>query len=325
MGEDAAGRDFHAFQSQILSLKERGILLALVSKNLDADVWTVIENHPGMLLRRNDFAGAQINWRPKSENLRALAKELNLGLDAFVLLDDNPVEQREVAENCPEVTVVPLPMQPECYAEMLARLWLFDGAGETGEDRSRNAFTHAELNRRNSQKSADTLQDYLTSLELKAIVRRATETDLPRVSQLLQKTNQFNLSLIRRSLPEIRALLPKHEILIIEARDRFGDYGLVGVCIHRREQDSIFLDSLLVSCRALGRGIEEVFLAAIVKQALAIDAKFLLARFVEGARNEPMRKFLDKSSFVQTTAGEYMLELHRPPSAPAHIDFKIAS
>ena len=174
----------------------------------------------------------------------------------------------EVEANCPPVTVLPLPAQPDRYAEILARLWCFDGAGETREDQERGDYSLQEIQREQfRKKSSDGLESYLASLELKAVMQRASEEELARVSQLLQKTNQFNLSLRRRTLPETRALLPVHDIWVMSASDRFGDYGLVGVCIARRDDESLFLDSFLMSCRALGRGIEEAFLHGIAQHA----------------------------------------------------------
>lgn len=322
LGGDTAGRGFLALQSKILELKQRGILLALVSKNLENDVWDVIENHPRMLLRRKDFAAARINWRPKSENLRALAGELNLGLDSIVLLDDNPAERLEVEANCPQVTVVPLPPQTDRHAEILSRLWCFDGAGETREDEKRNDYARQETQRRQVQQSAG-LESYLHSLELKAVMRAAAEPELARVSQLLQKTNQFNLSLKRRTLPETRALLPAHDIWVVSASDRFGDYGLVGVCIARREDESLFLDSLLMSCRALGRGVEEAFLHGIAQKARLAGTKYLRGEFVAGARNQPMQNFLQKTGFTRGKDGIYELDLQHAPAAPAHLNLEI--
>jgi FkbH-like protein len=322
LGEDAAGRGFLALQSKILELKQRGILLALVSKNFEDDVWDVIENHPRMLLRRKDFAAARINWRPKSENLRALAEELNLGLDSVVLLDDNPAERLEVEANCPQVTVVPLPPQTDRYAEILSRLWCFDGAGKTREDENRNGYVFQETQRRQFQQSVS-LESYLRSLELKAVMRAAAEPELPRVSQLLQKTNQFNLSLKRRTLPETRALLPAHYVWVVSASDRFGDYGLVGVCIARREAESLFLDSFLMSCRALGRGVEEAFLHGIAQKARLAGTKFLRGEFVAGARNQPMQNFLQKTGFTRGKDGIYELDVQHAPAAPAHLNLEI--
>jgi len=320
LGEDAAGRAFRAFQSEVLALKERGVLLVLVSKNLAEDVWHVVDHHPGMILRRKDFAAAKINWEPKPDNLRQLAEELNLGLDSFVFVDDNPVERLEVEARCPQVVAVPLPPQPEQFAETLSRLWLFDGAGETNEDRTRNDFLHQENARRGLHQSASDLSSYLASLALKVRVRGAVENDLPRFVQILQKTNQFNLSLQRRTLAEVQALLPDHDLRVMTACDRFGDYGLVGVCISQQQADAVFLDSFLISCRALGRGMEEAFLHAIARSANTRGAKFLRGRFAAGPRNQPMRHFLEKSGFREVTAGLHELEADRVPPAPPWIE-----
>ncbi len=304
LGDDATGQAFKALQSGILALKQRGVLLALVSKNSPDDVWNLVDNHPQMILRRQDFAAARINWQPKSENLRALADELNLGLDSIVLLDDSPAERLEVELNCPPVTVIPLPARPEHYAEMLSRLWCFDGAGDTAEDEKRNDYAGQEnLRQQFEQQSGGGLEAYLQALELKVTMHRAREEDLPRVSQLLLKTNQFNLSLKRRTLPEMRALLPGHDIWVASVRDRFGDYGLVGVCITRPENGSLVLDSLLMSCRALGRGAEAAFLHGITRHARTAGCHSLRGEFVPGPRNQPMQQFLEKSGFTLNPDG----------------------
>jgi FkbH-like protein len=319
LGEDAAGRAFRAFQSELLALKERGVLLALVSKNLADDIWNVLDHHPGMILRRKDFAAAKINWQSKPENLRQLAAELNLGLDSFVFMDDNPAERLEVEACCPQVTVVPLPSQPALYAATVSRLWLFDGAGETSEDKARNDFVLQENARRESQSSAGSLQSYLASLELKVSVRQAAESDLPRVVQLLQKTNQFNLSLRRHTLTDVQALLSDHALWTMTARDRFGDYGMIGLCISKRQSDSLFLDSYLMSCRALGRGLDQAFLHVIARQAGNAGLEFLRGRFVEGPRNQPMKQFLETSGFKRNDEGLCELEISRCPSLPPQI------
>ncbi len=324
LDDTAGGRGFRELQSKILALKQQGILLVLVSKNSAEDVWNVVENHPQMILRRKDFAAARINWEPKSKNLRALAEELNLGADSFVLLDDNPVERLEVQANCPEVTVVPLPARPEEYAGMLSRLWCFDGAGETSEDGKRNEYTRQDIQRKEFEESTG-LETYLRELELKVVMRSAGEDDLARVSQLLQKTNQFNLSLKRRSLPETRQLLPGHEIWVVSVTDRFGDYGTVGVCISRRENETLVLDSLLMSCRALGRGAETAFLHGIAEKARLAGARSLRGEFVAGPRNQLMEEFLKKSGFDERAGGEiFELSVEAAPVAPEHLSLQIA-
>jgi FkbH-like protein len=323
LGDDAAGRGFRTLQAEILALKQRGVLLVLISKNAEADVWNVIDHHPRMLLRRNDFAAARINWQPKSENLRALAAELNLGLDAFVLLDDNPAERLEVAAHCPGVTVVPLPAHPERYAEILSRLWCFDGAGETREDQIRNAFAQQENQRQQLQQSAGELESYLCALELKVTLREARDEDLPRISQLLLKTNQFNLSLKRRTLPETRALLPEYDIWVLSVSDRFGDYGMVGVCITCPENGSWLLDTFLMSCRALGRGAETAFLHGIAQKARLAGATSLRGEFVLGPRNQPIAQFLVKYGFSAGQDGWQTLAVAQAPAAPGHLSLEI--
>ena len=155
------------------------------------------------------------------------------------------------------------------------------------------------------------------------MMRGPTDEELPRVSQLLQKTHQFNLSLKRRTLPETRALMPGHDIWVMCAGDRFGDYGLVGVCIARREGESLFLDSFLMSCRALGRGIEEAFLHGIAQKASSAGTKHLRGEFVRGARNQPMQTFLQRNGFTRVEDGIYELDLQRAPAAPAHLQLEI--
>jgi FkbH-like protein len=325
LGDDMASRGHLALQRELLSLERRGVLLVLASRNLPEDVWGVVDEHPSMLIRRKDIAAARINWKPKSANLRELASELKLGLDSFVFLDDNPVERLEVENNCPGVTVVPLPTEATEFAGVMSRLWLFDGAGATQEDHHRQEFVRQERDRQTLKISANGLESYLSSLELKARLWRAREEDLERVSQLTQKTNQFNLSLKRRSLPEIRALSPEYEIRVISAADRYGDYGMIGVAISRREQEAVVLDSLLVSCRALGRGVEEAFLYGLLAQARSNGAKVMRAPFVDGPRNQPMKDFLARNGFKANGGLGYELELPEHSTAPRHLKLELAS
>ena len=154
-------------------------------------------------------------------------------------------------------------------------------------------------------------------------IRKAREEDLVRVHQLVQKTNQFNLSLKRRSLPEIKALQPEHDIWVLSASDRFGSYGMVGGCISRREDDALVLDSLLLSCRALGRGVEEAFLHGLAKKASAIGAKRLRAHYVKGPRNQPIESFLIKHGFNGSNGGTHEVEVTRAPAAPGHLKLEI--
>ncbi|MGH7998604.1 MAG: HAD-IIIC family phosphatase [Brasilonema sp.] len=297
LSNDHPGRSFRLFQEMLVDLKGRGILLVLASKNEEADVWNVFESHPEMVLQRSDIAAHRINWKEKSTNLRELAKELNLGLDSFVFVDDSPVECLEVQTNSPEVTVVTMPKEPAHYVETLSKLWCFDSSNITTEDRIRTEYMAQEQQRRELQQGITSLENYLESLQLVVEIRSAEERDLPRVAQLTQKTNQFNLSLIRRSLSEIQDLHKSCCILVLNLKDRFGDYGLVGVAILRQENEYLFLDTLLMSCRALGRKVEQSFLYSLFDFAKQKDLKTIIAPYSLGPRNEQVKSFLLKMGF----------------------------
>jgi FkbH-like protein len=322
LGESLSGKSYGNFQSQLLALKKRGVLLALVSKNAPADVWDVMDDHPAMVLRRKDVAAARINWESKSSNLRELATEMNLGLDSFGFVDDSPVERLEVETNCPEVTVIPMPTEPALFCHALSKLWLFDSPKLTREDAARNEQVQQEGERKRVQEKTGDLQTYLQSLELKVEVRQARTEDLPRVAQLTQKTNQFNLSLKRRTEPEIRELQSRASIWVISAKDQFGDYGLVGTCITTQEKEILTLDSFLLSCRALGRGIETAFLHLIVQAACSNGAVRVVASYVEGPRNQPAKSFLTNNGFAERNKGVFELEVSHIPPLPSHIQLQ---
>lgn len=307
LGDDHPGRSFKLFQQQILRLKNQGILLALVSRNEERDVLEVLNEHPEMLLKRQDFASSRINWQRKSENLKALATELNLGLDAFVFVDDDPANRAEVEENASGVTVLPLPADPTRYCETLGALWCFDSVAVSAEDQARTEMMHQQRERDELRNDTKDQSDYLASLQLRATMRPATERELPRVAQLTQKTNQFNLSLRRRSLDEIRVLAREARIFVVSAADRFGDYGLIGVVILRHDglRETLEIDTFLLSCRALGRGIEQLMLQETLSLADRAGLSGLDAPFEIGPRNQPVRDFF-KTSGLQMTDTAYV-------------------
>jgi len=327
LGTDHPGRSFRLFQQYLKSLKSKGQLLVLVSRNQPEDVWKVLDQHPEMVLRREDFTTARINWLPKSQNVKDIAKELNLGLDAFVFIDDDVANRLEMTANAPGVTVVPLPVDAAQYVPMISRLWRFDAPQLTAEDQARAAMMQQEQERKRLQENTGDLRSYLQSLSLRVVMRPANDIDLPRVAQLTQKTNQFNLSLKRRSLPEIRDLGDRFSIHVIEASDRFGDYGLVGVTILERpgrDGDSHQLDTFLMSCRVLGRGVEEATLHGLTSVIIAEGGTWLEAPVVIGPRNQPILEFLSKSGF--DTRGEqlHMLNVAACFPLPEHIDWNNA-
>lgn len=322
LGTDAAGRHYRELQQWILSQQKSGILVVIVSRNEEHDVWSVFDRHPEMILKREQITAHRINWAPKSENLRSLAEQLNLGLDSFVFLDDDPAVRLEVESSLPEVTVVPM-MQPSEYVAQVRRLWAFDASELTDEDRQRGAMMAAEQERTRAQKSSSSFDDYLAGLRLKVAVREASDDDLSRVAQLTQKTNQFNLSVIRRSQEELRNL-SESRILAVSVTDRFGDYGTVGVAILTGSGKQMRLDTFLLSCRVLGRQVEHAFLAAVHRIARDSGAQRLIAPVVETPRNTPARSFVSESGASNVTDGQWEWNLSQPHGCPEPIELTIA-
>ena len=255
------GNIFYEFQKSILRLHERGILIALCSKNNEHDVWEVLEGHTDCLLKREHLAAWRINWSDKASNIRSMASELNLGIDSFVFVDDNPVECGLIRDMIPEVTVLQVPDKLYTYPLILNRDGLFDTLALSSEDLQRSQMYRDEASRKNEQAKFENLDQYLASLSLSISVHPVKNDEVPRVAQLTQKTNQFNLTTRRYPEARIAALSsdPDWAVMRLLVRDKFGESGLTGVLIARREAEVGIIDSLLMSCRALGRNIEKAF------------------------------------------------------------------
>ena len=297
------GPSERALHELLIRKVSEGFLVTLVSKNAPADVWAVFDTHPDMVLKREHIAAAELSWRPKSEGLRRLAAELDLGLRSFLFLDDNPVECGEVMQACPEVLTVRMPMQGS--AALLEHLWALDGGKVTDEDRQRTALYRAEKDRVEARATSDSLDAYLVRLGLVLNLAPIGDRDLARAAQLTQRTNQFNLSTQRRSEAELKVLLARPETLgwCVRVRDRFGDYGLVGVVLGLAGTDSLHLDTLLLSCRVLGRGVEDAILVALGQKARAAGLGTLRGTLVPTERNAPVQDFVRRAGFTLGPAG----------------------
>lgn len=303
------GRCFFDFQSSVLNLLEQGVIVALCSKNNEADALEVIDNHPHCLLRRHHLAAWRIDWNDKASNIASLANQLNLGLDSFVFVDDSSIECDLVRSTLPDVTVLQAPKSAFELPDLLYRDGLFDGVVvRSEEDAKRTASYVAERERSEAQTSFATTEEYLASLELKATIHRAPPAELARVAQLLGKTNQFNLTTRRHSEAVVRELAdsPDAAIYSLSAADRFGDLGLVAVMIVNREQDEGRIDTLLMSCRALGRRLEHVFVEHCLGE---IEARWRLkkwrAAYLPTKKNGQVAEFWDSLGFARagTTEG----------------------
>ena len=280
-------------QQFVVEQVAKGFLVCLCSKNEERDVLEVLERRTDMPLKREHLVAWRINWVPKSENIRSLAQELNLGLDGFVFIDDNPVECAEVRANCPEVLTLQLPPADD-VGRFLSHLWAFDRLKVTSEDRQRTAMYRGNAERSRVQRQAQDFQEFLRELELRVEITAPTPVQLDRVAQLTQRTNQFNFTTIRRTESEIRQLAEMElECRIVEVCDRFGDYGLVGVLIYGMGAESLPIDTFLLSCRVLGRGVEHHMLNYLGDTAQKRGLDSVVATVIPTGKNLPARQFLD--------------------------------
>jgi FkbH-like protein len=300
IGETHPGSSYQAFQRAILNLKDRGILLALASKNNEADVLEVLRTHPGMVIREKDLAAWQIHWGDKANSLRVLADELGLGLDAFVFADDNRFECDLVRQTLPEVTVIHLKGNPTSFPDLLHEGCLFDALVSSTEDQRRTTMYRAERERKRLKSDANSLEDYLFKLELVAEIREADFATIPRIAQLTQKTNQFNLTSRRYGESDIAsfASAPSMRVYGMRLRDRIDDLGLIGVAILRLVDDGAFIDTFLISCRALGRGAETALLAHVVNDARHHGARRIRGEFCPTTRNGQVADFYSRHGFL---------------------------
>jgi FkbH-like protein len=284
LGGGPAGEAFVDFQRYLQSLTRTGALLAVCSKNNPEDALLPFRQHPEMVLREQDIAVFIANWKPKEENLRAIAAAINIGLDAMVFVDDNPAERSRVRQNLPEVEVVEMPADPAQYVAAVSRLGLFETLAITREDRQRTASIRENLGRKTLESTAGSVDDYLAQLDIKVQLAPFDEVNLPRIVQLINKTNQFNLTTRRRGDAEVRAL-PAAYTQAMRASDRFGDSGLTGVLIALPEGGGLRVDTWLMSCRVLGRRLDEVMFAALVRYAAENGYAHITGEYIPTAKN----------------------------------------
>ncbi len=299
IGPEYPGAAYLAVQRALRALRSRGILLAVASKNNEQDALAALDGHPSMLVRSADFAALRIGWNDKARSLREIAAELSIGVDSLAFLDDNPVERERVRQELPEVTVIELPADPMRYAAAVLECPVFERLSLTDEDRRRGHLYTEQQRRAELQRSAASLEDFLRSLEMRMAMRPARAASLPRVAQLTQKTNQLNLTTRRYSEPEIQALAadPGVHVYEVGVHDRFGDSGLVGVAIARRVDDAWEIDTLLLSCRVIGRSVETAMLARLAADARDDGAARLRGWFLPTRKNAPARDVYPSHGF----------------------------
>lgn len=304
---DSPRRMLHEF---LLDQREAGMLLVMASKNNDQDVFDTFAAHPEFPLQLRHFTAWRLNWESKAGNLASLAEELNVGLDTFIFLDDNPKECAEVADGAPEALPLVLPEDIEELPEFLHHIWAFDHPVITEEDRQRSTLYAQTLEFGREIKRATSLEEFIAGLNLRVDFQALAPERLGRVAQLTQRTNQFNCTTVRRNEQEIQALLAdgRYRCFTGEVSDRFGEYGLVGVLIVERLETEMRVDTFLLSCRALGRGVEHRMISALAEEALDNGIYTVSVAFRPTSKNMPARQFLDSIGFgtVETMGDEIL-------------------
>lgn len=284
------------FQEFLIRQQQSGRLICLLSKNNAEDVWEVFERNPGMKLRREHVVSARIDWQPKSANLLDVACELRLGLDSMTFIDDNPSECEEVGSAHPEVLVIAAPVEGQGFSEWLEGHWAFDVGQVTAEDAERTRLYRENLEREALRGTVRTFDDFIEQLQVRIEVTDVESADLARVAQLTQRTNQFNATTLRRSEAEIAALMARGVyVRAVRVSDRFGDYGLVGLMIAEadRATSALVCDTFLLSCRVLGKRVEQGMVEHLARVAADVGMTHLVLRFIPSPKNQPVRQFFE--------------------------------
>ena len=325
----SAGEAFVAIQTMALELRSRGIVLAVCSKNEEDTARLPFREHPDMVLREKHIAVFQANWSDKASNLRAIAKALNIGVDSLVLLDDNPAERMQVRTALPLVGVPELPDDPALYPRALAAAGYFEAVAFSREDQNRAEYYQANAQRAQVLSASADLGDYLASLDMVCSIGRVDRVSRSRVAQLINKSNQYNLTTRRYSELEVELAErdPARHAIQIRLVDRFGDNGIISVIIADKTDEAWKIDTWLMSCRVLGRRVQEAALAYLAAAAASEGAKRLFGRYIPSPKNQMVAGHYESLGFTLVNTGpdgatEWCLYLadYNPPELPMRIE-----
>jgi len=323
LGPDPAGRPFIEFQKVIKSLLKSGIILAINSKNNSKDAMKVIKEHPHMILKEDDFACLKINWNDKIANMRDISNELNIGSDSMVFFDDDPVNRELIKISMPEIKTIDLPKDPSSYALILRGLNDFNVLKITDDDFKRAKMYRQEYDRHVFESTTKNLEEYLKKLDIKVKIRLADKFSIPRISQLSLKTNQFNLTTKRYQEEEIKKFVKDDKMIVgcAEVEDKFGESGITNMFIIKKNNEEWILDTFLLSCRIIGRGIEEGILSKIIEIGKKEGIKKIKAQFIPTEKNKPAENFLSDFGF-QKEEEDWVFLLQNSIKIPTHLSVK---
>jgi FkbH-like protein len=311
IGELGMGHAFDRLQTWAKELKHRGIILAVCSKNELATAKRPFQEHPDMILRLEDIAVFVANWNNKADNIKQIQTTLNIGFDSMVFLDDSPFERNLVREHLPEVTIPELPEDPALYVPHLCALNLFETASFSDEDRERTRQYQEEAVRHDFQKSFTSVDEYLKSLDMASEVKAFDDFSIPRVAQLTQRSNQFNLRTVRYTEADIDRLRRANECLTMSfgLADKFGDYGLIGLIILSRHGSiGAFIDTWIMSCRVLKRGMEEFIVNQMALKARSQGFQRLVGEYLPTPKNSMVKNLYEQMGFT-ACEGRWELDL----------------
>ena len=302
IGEEGEGLAFYEFQKVIKKLKNQGILIALLSKNIKADVLEVFNKHDFMVLNKKDICSFKINWQDKSQNIKELSKEIDLNMDSFVFWDDNPIEREKIKIQCKDVDVIEPDIDVSNWAKQLLEYDGFSKFNITKTDiertiqyKNRQEFISNKANYKNEI-------DYLKSIKIKPKLLKIKDGNLDRTVQMCQKTNQFNLSSKRYNHSQIKELNKNHICFLVELSDVYGNHGIVSFVCLKNIEKKIFIDSFLMSCRVLGRYLENWILHEIIKISKKKKSKPIIAEFTQSLKNKIAREFLKNNNFRKVSS-----------------------
>ena len=309
IGDFGIGKAFSEFQLWVKKLKNRGIIIAVCSKNTESVAIEPFEKHPDMVLKMEDISVFVANWNNKADNIRQIQNVLNIGFDSMVFIDDNPFERNIVRENLPDVCVPELPEDPADYLEYLYNLNLFETISYSNEDADRTKKYQNESKRVSAQKKYTNENDFLKSLEMVSNIEAFNKFNIPRVAQLSQRSNQFNLRTIRYSENDINKIVNSESFFsfAFSLKDKFGDHGLICVIILNKQSNSaLFIDTWFMSCRVLKRGMENFVLNKLVNFAKDNDYKFIIGEYIKTAKNDLVKNHYSELGFKKKNNKFYL-------------------
>ena len=302
LSDHKEGQRYYDFQRQLLEMKNRGIVLAINSKNNLDDAEAAIQGHPAMLLRDDDFVSRKINWESKAANLKAMESELNITEGGFIFIDDNPVEREKVKGECMEITVPEFPIDTTELLDFAENIWVdyCRPLRVLEEDLKKTQMYQTEGKRKQEMSVSLNLDDYIKKLEIVVDIHKMKESEIDRVVQLINKTNQFNVTTKRYTQAEIEAIAADahNAIYVVYSSDKYGDSGLISVIILKKFQAEVVIDTFLMSCRVMGRKLEDVIINVIASK---FSGKRMIGEFIPTAKNAPVKDLFDRIGFSLLT------------------------